>query len=1063
MITYYSIKNLLVLAILISLQSLVLAGTTGKISGRVLDEITLVPLPGVNIGIVGTTMGASTDADGYYTILNVSPGTYTVKVSMIGYSDHLIEGVKVNIDQTAKVNVLMKEEVISLGNIVVVAEKKIVKEDVSASITAISNEEIEELPVVSLTEAVGYQAGVEEGLVIRGGEANEALFLVDGLAMRDARNNKPVTSIALSGVSAVSLERGGFNAEYGQVRSGVLNIVTKDGDKESYDLSFTVRMSPYSNKFYDESPFDENSMWLRPYLDPEVAFVGTENGSWDQYTQNQYPRFDGWNEISERLMSNSNPDDDLTPEGAKRLFEWQHRKRIADNPDYNIDAGFGGPVPLVGKMLGDMTFFMTFRTTKEMLLIPLTRDDYQDYDYSLKLSSHLTQGMKLHVTGLTGKSYNIANNGDEQVILRGTSGQLGLGDATAYLRSPSDIVTNISNKNHGSLAARIYGTGFYSEAVVSHFGLSSKLTHVFSPTTFYDLSVDYFQRSYETGPKRNRDFSNTNLIAGGFFTDEAPFGWSSESSVSGIGDDMVLGAFTSTSRDSTKTSSISVKFDLTSQVDRRNQVKTGFEFVYNSLDFNFGTVNLEFPESNTFIKEKYNPLRAAFYIQDKLEFEGFVANIGVRFDYSDQNTEWADVTPFDKAFFGAGFDNNTAEYDKTDSDASLTISPRLGISHPITEYSKLFFNYGHFKQLPGYEHLFQNSRGASQQITLLGDPNLSVAKTISYELGYDHAIGEDYLFQLAGFYHDVSDQIAVTRYQSAVSGIIYSGINSNSYEDTRGFEATLRKSRGDWFKGFFTYTYQVNTRGRFGKDRIYEDPSLQSEFDKNIGNFAQDRPIPQPWANLILTFFTNSDYGPEFIGINPFGGWALTVIADWRSGWWATRNPLNSGVSQNVQAKDWYNLNLRLTKEFDFDFLSLSLLIDASNVLNTRRLSFAFADFQDSEAYWNSLHLPKSNAYNNIVGDDRYGEFRNPSVEFHPIEQVGDITSITNPSERPFYYESSSGKYMQYSDGNWSEVSNSKLDKVLEDKAYIDMPNQTSFNFLNPRRIFFGLRASIKF
>ena len=96
------------------------------------------------------------------------------------------------------------------------------------------------------------------------------------------------------------------------------------------------------------------------------------------------------------------------------------------------------------------------------------------------------------------------------------------------------------------------------------------------------------------------------------------------------------------------------------------------------------------------------------------------------------------------------------EYEKKSSEAQLTFSPRLGISHPITENSKLYFNYGHFKQLPSYELLLQLSRGTLQEVKRIGDPNLALAKTISYELGYDHVLFDNYLIQLAGFYHDIT-------------------------------------------------------------------------------------------------------------------------------------------------------------------------------------------------------------------------------------------------------------------------------------------------------------------
>ena len=264
--------------------------------------------------------------------------------------------------------------------------------------------------------------------------------------------------------------------------------------------------------------------------------------------------------------------------------------------------------------------------------------------------------------------------------------------------------------------------------------------------------------------------------------------------------------------------------------------------------------------------QTYNPIRAAVYFQDKLEFKGFIANLGLRLDYGNGNNEWVVVDPYDRSFFGAGFNEETSTAETQEADPQLTLSPRVGISHPVSESSKLFFHYGHFKQLPSYEQLYQLTRGPLQQMRVFGDPNLAYAKTVSYELGYDQALFNDQvLLQLAGFYHDITDQLASTRYQSADGVVAYNAVNTNAYQDIRGFELTLRKPVGRWFSGFATYTYQVNTYGRFGRDRQFEDPSEQARFDSETGNFSQDQPTPQPWANIVLSFYTPPNFKIRWI------------------------------------------------------------------------------------------------------------------------------------------------------------------------------------------------------
>jgi len=925
-----------IISLFLLIAANIIAGTAGKIAGKVTDKTTGEPLYGANIILTGTTMGAAADIDGNFTILNVPPGEYTLKVTMIGYSAYTLIEVRVFIDITTTVKIELVPENVNLEEVIIVAERNLIQRDVSGSVTNISSRDIAELPVTSVTQVINLQAGVESGLVIRGGSSNQSLFLLDGFAMRDARNDQPVTQIALSAIQDVSLEKGGFNAEYGQVRSGILNIVTKDGNKSVYEASVTFRFSPPRDKFFDISPYDPNSFWLRPYLDPSVAYVGTANGSWDTYMQNQYPQFDGWNEISRRLLMDDDPSNDLSPEGAKRLFEWQHRKRPVTNQiDYNIDAGLGGPVPLVGEYLGNLRFFASFVRNREILMIPLTRDDYVDYNASLKLTSDLTTAMKLNLSTFYGKSYNIAVNGLEQAVLGGTNGQAGFGllNSTTYIRTPDQIANQIGAGNFADYSSRVFLDSYYSLAEVSHLGFSANLTHAPNEKLFYEASIDYFKRGYITNPTDLRDNTLKYELFPGFFVSEAPFGFSPAPEV-GIGDGMFFGGHTSTARDKTKTSSLIVKFDLTDQINFNHQIKTGVEFDYSTLNLDFATFNQNFPDLNSIVKQDYFPVRGAFYIQDKIEYNGFIANIGTRLDYSYSNVEWPDIEdPYNKEYYGPGGNQNNPSATISPK-GQLTVSPRIGISHPITVDSKLYFNYGHFNQLASNDYLYRVARGSVGEIAVIGDPNLPFQKTVSYELGYDQVFFEDYLLQLAGFYRDISGQLASSRYISTDGQVRYNTVNNNNYQDVRGFEVTIRKAAGFWIRGFATYTYQVSSQGRFGKDILYEDPSLQRVFDATIGNFAQNKPLPQPWANFVVTFTTPNDFGTEFLGAGILGDWSLTLLGTWRAGFYFTRNPNDPSITQNVQGKDYYDIDLRLSKAINLGFLDITFLLDINNVLS---------------------------------------------------------------------------------------------------------------------------------
>ena len=142
---------------LLSISTL-LGQTTGKIAGKVTDAETGEALIGVNVILDGTGSGAVTDIDGYYTIINVRPGAYTIKVSMIGYEVNVIEDVRVSTNRTTYVDADLSTTLLEGAEVVVTASKISTKKDQTSTIKNISSEDIEVLPVESVEAVVQMQA-----------------------------------------------------------------------------------------------------------------------------------------------------------------------------------------------------------------------------------------------------------------------------------------------------------------------------------------------------------------------------------------------------------------------------------------------------------------------------------------------------------------------------------------------------------------------------------------------------------------------------------------------------------------------------------------------------------------------------------------------------------------------------------------------------------------------------------------------------------------------------------------------------------------------------------------
>jgi len=177
-------KVLLILLIILAIPSFLIAGN-GKISGAVKDAATKEAVVGANVVIVGTTMGASTDPEGRYYILNVPPGNYTVQASVVGYARMEISNVQVRADQTTDLNFDLRQETIELKEVVIQAQMRVVDKSQTSSKSTIGKDELSnKLPISGALEVLNTTPGAFKGF-IRGGKITETKTIVDGVDISD--------------------------------------------------------------------------------------------------------------------------------------------------------------------------------------------------------------------------------------------------------------------------------------------------------------------------------------------------------------------------------------------------------------------------------------------------------------------------------------------------------------------------------------------------------------------------------------------------------------------------------------------------------------------------------------------------------------------------------------------------------------------------------------------------------------------------------------------------------------------------------------------------------------
>lgn len=213
--------------------------------------------------IVGTTLGTAADIDGYYTVLQIPPGSHDVRFSSVGYQTKVLEGVQISSNQTTELDVTLPEQIIEGEEVVVTAERPIVDISLTSSMATVSRQDIEVLPVQSLQDIVNLQAGVVDGH-FRGGRSGEVQYQVDGVSVNNPFNNQSTLQLDRSVLQEVQVIQGTFDAEYGQAMSGVVNAVLRSGQEDRYEFSAEVFMGDHF------SPGNDSTLLV-------TRFEGTRN------------------------------------------------------------------------------------------------------------------------------------------------------------------------------------------------------------------------------------------------------------------------------------------------------------------------------------------------------------------------------------------------------------------------------------------------------------------------------------------------------------------------------------------------------------------------------------------------------------------------------------------------------------------------------------------------------------------------------------------------------------------------------------------------------------------
>ncbi|MDY6787794.1 MAG: TonB-dependent receptor, partial [candidate division WOR-3 bacterium] len=408
-----------------------------------------------------------------------------------------------------------------------------------------------------------------------------------------------------------------------------------------------------------------------------------------------------------------------------------------------------------------------------------------------------------------------------------------------------------------------------------------------------------------------------------------------------------------------------LKGDWTSQIGRNHEVKAGFQY----KDYELYQYDLYIPWSPNPFEDDYNvfPSQISGYVQDKMEFEGMVVNVGMRLDYLSSNTPYY-VDPLNVTYplyrevvnedGSIEYEPNTIDSDtivmeggEPDTispeqwnvqiaDVKYQISPRLGISHPITETSVLHFNYGHFFQTPQMDYLFS---GIGVDITkrgnsLVGDPNLGAERTVAYEIGIATQIGSDMAIDFTAYYKDIYDLIGSRKiFAIPMSYFAYQNVE---YGNVKGFEVAFQRT-GKYFTGNASYTLSF-AKGT-ASDAFEGYQYLYGNVDPVTGGTAILPKVPyyldydqRHIVNLVLTFRIPQGELPVYAD-----NWSITLNNNIASG--RPYSPTDSDGKltgdKNSERMPWtFNTDFKFRKGIKVGPITPNFYVQVSNLFNIKNV-----------------------------------------------------------------------------------------------------------------------------
>ncbi len=891
----------------------------GSIYGKVTDSVG-IPLDGVLIKVKSTYFGAVSDYNGDYTIAEMPEGVYTLQLSAEGFKTTEYTDIRLAEGENKKQDLKLRSTSFTVDQeIEVVGERPLLDIEQTSSSHYMSSDDISKSIVTTLKDVVSQQAGVvkqDNEIHIRGGRNYENSYIVDGVSVQDPLSG---TGFGLQ-LSANSLEEvevitGGYNAEYGQATSGVVNVRTKEGKYDQVNFYASYQRDNFGNNKNSGSSFNTDVL--------EMNLSGPEP-------------------LTKYLLQSLG----VRSPGEVTLF---------GSFFMGLSDGF---YTNEGGRTANQVYSSTFGGTK----FAPRQDSY--WNWLGKITYRMNPAMKL------GYSFNQS---------------VSINQNTSSLQTNLEYVQPSPGYQYDFQEILDNANTYTQNAIVHNINWSQST----SPKAFYEIKLNKFFTSLRvdangvnwdqyqepldiTKPPFQYyfiDSTRTGLIPGdGFYDVGNPYTWHDH-----------------------YVDELSAKGDFTYNISPKNRIKAGIAASFQEMQL----VDIYQPwikplGLNNDIYKVY-PAFGAFYGQQNLTFKGMILNYGLRLDYwfpgkyVDDAVNDTSISTI-PAEVRKGYEEDT--YKIFGRNVKLSLSPRIGISHPITNNQTLFFSYGHFSKRPRPQFVYAKLSPQSAQSTFqkFGNPNLNPETTVAYELGIRNQFTSDDVLTVTAYYKNIYDYVttrSILLNSGRYIGKSFVTYFNQDYARLRGVELEFKKRIGSWFSGKFNFTYSVATGKSSGADQGFLVASRSAEEFITEYFLSWDKPI-QASANI----FVNVPKGKGWFG---FGKNILDDInfktrVFFQSGKRYTQQ-LRSGTLENGRpeytadidnpngsiGENWFWMDFDIDKYFFINNLQFVLSLSITNILDNKN----------------------STIINPVTG--RAYEFGDPTPNFYNDPLYPDLQAPINP------------------------------------------------------------------